>query len=102
VTITVRYSDEDLTAAGGSPENLVLAHYNEATGKWNTHETAVNSVDRTLSATATHLGTWTILAKSPQDGLASWIGIVIGIATVLGVGVVLVKSIAVERLDQAP
>ncbi len=54
VTITVKYSDEDLAAAGGAAKNLVLAHYNEATGKWNTHETAVDSADRTLSATTTH------------------------------------------------
>jgi len=102
VTITVKYSDEDLAAAGGAAKNLVLAHYNEATGKWNTHETAVDSADRTLSATTTHFCTWVILAKSPPDSAASGIGVVIGIVAVLGVGVVLVKSIAVKRLGQAP
>ncbi len=99
VTITVKYSDEDLAAAGGAPKNLVLAHYDETTGKWNTYETAVNSADRTLSTTTTHFSTWAILAKttSAANGLPLWFWVyyaVLGAVVVMGAGVVLMKSIA--------
>jgi PKD repeat protein len=102
VTITVKYSDEDLAAAGGAPENLVLANYNEATGKWNIVETTLNKTDRSLSATTTHFSTWAILVKTSSGGLALWIRIVIGLAAALAVGAVLVKSVAVELLNRAP
>jgi PKD repeat protein len=96
VTITVTYSDEDLALAGDDPENLVLAHYNENTGRWITHETKLNGADRTLSATTTHFGTWAILAKSPSRGLSLWIQVIMGIAIALGLGIAAGKCISVE------
>jgi PKD repeat protein len=102
VTVTVKYSDEDVAAAGGKPKNLVLAYYNNATGEWNVLETSLNTIDKTLTVTTTHLSTWAILAKTSPGRLASWLWIVIGIVAALGVGVVVVKSIAVGPLGQAP
>jgi len=40
--------------------------------------------------------------KTSSDVPTSWIEIVIGIVVALGLGVVLAKSITVERLDRAP
>ena len=87
VTITVKYSDEDVAAAGGDPTKLALAYYDEAAAEWKMLDTTVNTADKTLSATTTHFSTWAILAKSPSEGLASWIWIVIGIAAAAGVGI---------------
>jgi len=88
VTITVRYSDEDVAAAGEDPSNLVLAYYDEAAAEWKMLDTTINTTDKTLSATTTHFSTWAILAKSPSEGLAAWIWIVIGIVGAAGAGIV--------------
>jgi len=40
--------------------------------------------------------------KTSSDVPTSWIEIVIGVVVALGLGVVLAKSITVERLDRAP
>ena len=103
VTVTVRYSDEDVAAAGGNPENLVLAYYSEATGKWNVLETSLNTIDKTLIVTTTHLsGTWAILAKTSSDGLASWWWIVIGVAATLILGTGIWMFISVRESNQRP
>jgi PKD repeat protein len=102
VTITVRYSDGDMNQAGGSPENLILAYYNEATGKWSLQETTFNGTNKSLSTTTTHFSTWAILVKTPSSGLALWIRIVIGLAVALAVGVVVVRAITVELVKKVP
>lgn len=102
VTINVKYSDEDLAAAGGAPENLVLAYYNEATGKWNIVETTLNMPERSLSVTTTHFSTWAVLAKTSPGGLASWIQIVIGVVASLVAGIVIWKSISLRESNQVP
>jgi PKD repeat protein len=86
VTITVKYSEEDMAAARGDPANLVLAYFNEATGKWDILDTTLNRTDQSLSVTTTHFSTWAILARSPSGGLPPWTGMVIGFAAVLAAG----------------
>ena len=102
VTITVSYSDGDMDQAGDSPENLILAYYNEATGKWSLQETTFNGTNKSLSTTTTHFSTWAILVKTASSGLALWIRIVIGIAAALAVGIVVVRAITVERMNKVP
>ena len=102
VTVTVRYSDEDMAAAGDNPEDLVLAYYNEATGEWATLETTRDTAKGILSVTTTHLSTWSILVKTSSDGLVSWIQIVIGIVATLVAGVVIWKSVSFRQPDQVP
>ena len=63
VTITVRYSYEDLAAAGGEPSSLVLAYYDEAAAEWKMVDTTINTTDKTLSATTTHFSTWAVLEE---------------------------------------
>jgi hypothetical protein len=63
VTVIVKYSDDDVAAAGGNPDDLVLAYYDEAAGKWTELDTIVNLNDRTLSTTADHLSSWMVLAR---------------------------------------
>jgi len=86
--ITVKYSEADAAAAGGNPNRLVLAYWDETAGCWKELKTSVGTANMTLSASTTHLSTWAVLAKSPSEGLASWIWIVIGIAAAAGAGMV--------------
>jgi ligand-binding sensor domain-containing protein len=92
ITITVKYSQEDVDAAGGDPNNLVLAYYDEAAGEWKTLDTMVNTSDKILSATTTHLSTWAVLAKAAEsNGAPFWIWIIVGVgvAAVVAVGLVI-------------
>jgi hypothetical protein len=88
VTITVKYTDEDVAAAGGDPNNLVLAYYDEGSGQWVTLDTTVNTEEMTVSATTTHFSQWAILGKSvaSSGGFAVWAWVVIaaGAVAVLG------------------
>jgi hypothetical protein len=87
VTITVKYSDEDV--AGGDPTKLALAYYDEAAVEWKTLDTTVNTTDKTLSATTTHLSTWAVLAKAAEgNGMPLWVWVVggIGVAGVAAIG----------------
>ena len=97
VAITVKYSDEDVAAAGGDLNDLVLAYYNEATGKWKVDDTTLNRTDRSLSVTTTHFSTWAVLAKTSSDGLASWQWVIIGLAAVLAAGIVMWKLIPARQ-----
>jgi hypothetical protein len=87
VIITVNYTEDDVAAAGGDANDLVLAYYDEESSEWVTLDTTVNLEEMTVSATTTHFSTWAILAKSPSEGLAAWIWIVIGIAAAAGAGI---------------
>ena len=72
--ITVKYSEADLAAAGGDPNKLVLAYWDEAAGEWKPLETTVDTDDMTLSVSTKHLSTWAVLAKttSASKGLPNW------------------------------
>jgi internalin A len=96
ITITVKYSQEDVDAAGGDPNNLVLAYYDEAAGEWKTLDTMVNTSDKILSATTTHLSTWAVLAKAAEsNGAPFWIWIIVGVGAVavIGVGVSVLRRL---------
>jgi anti-sigma-K factor RskA len=97
MTITVKYSDEDVAAAGGNPSKLVLAYYDEESGEWVTLDTTVNTTDMTLSATTTHFSTWAVLAKAAEgNGAPFWIWIIVGIGAVAVVagGILLSRRMA--------
>ena len=89
-TITVKYSAADLAAAGGDPNRLVLAYWDQSAGKWQALKTSVDTTDMTLSASTTHLSTWAVTAKttSGSNGLPPWAWVVIGITAVLVIGIV--------------
>jgi branched-chain amino acid transport system substrate-binding protein len=97
VTITVKYTDEDVEAAGGNPSKLVLAYYDEAVGEWQTLDTTVNTIDKTLSANTTHLSTWAVLAKAADsNGAPIWIWIIVGLGAVAVIagGIILSRRMA--------
>jgi len=82
-TITVKYSEEDVVAAG-DPENLVLAYWDEAAGEWKTLETLVDTANTTLSASTTHVGTWAVLGRRATDSgwLPTWVWAIFGIGAI--------------------
>jgi len=88
ITITVKYSEADLDAAGGDPNRLVLAYWDDVAGEWEALKTSVDNANMTLSASTTHLSTWAVLAKttSASTGLPVWVLVVIGLAAVLVMG----------------
>jgi hypothetical protein len=100
-TITVRYSEADVAAAGGDPNRLVLAYWDETAGKWKPLKTSVDAAKMTLSASTTHLSTWAVLGKttSASNGLPLWIWAIIGMVAVLaaGTGIYLVAKRAARR-----
>ena len=49
VTVTVKYSDEDVAAAGGGSRETGSGYYNEATGKWNIRRYHPQQMDRSLT-----------------------------------------------------
>jgi hypothetical protein len=102
VTVTVRYADEDMAAAGDARENLVLAYYHEALGKWTFLDTAFDGTNKSLSATTTRFSTWAILVKTSSDMPTSWIQIVIGVVATLVAGIVIWKSISLRESKQVP
>jgi PKD repeat protein len=101
-TITLKYSDEDLAAAGGDPGNLVLAYYNAATDKWTLTEAAFNGTNKTMSTTATQFNTWAILVKTDSGGLALWAKILIAMASAVAVGLVIWRAFSVKQPEPWP
>ncbi len=102
-TITVKYSEADVVAAGGDPENLVLAYWDEAAGEWKILDTRVDTAEMTLTASTTHLSTWAVMvapASVHEQGIALWIWIVAGIGGALIAGVVLVKCLSVKLVHR--
>lgn len=87
-TITVKYSEADVAAAGGNPSRLVLAYWDEAAGKWKALKTSVDTANMTLSASTSHLSTWAVVARttSGSTGLPLWSWVVIGLAAFAVVG----------------
>jgi len=97
VTITVKYTEEDVEAAGGNPSKLVLAYYDEAVGEWQTLDTTVSTIDKTLSANTSHLSTWGVLVEAAEgNGTPFWVWIIVGfvaVAVVAG-GIILSRRMA--------
>jgi hypothetical protein len=83
VTIVVKYSDADVEAAGGAPNLLTLARYDEAAGDWVVLDTTVDTANKTLTAQTGRFSMWMILAKTKGGGLPAWVWIVIGLGVVV-------------------
>ena len=62
-TICVAFTAEDVVAAGGDAENMVLQYYDEALAAWVDLETTV--VDSRVCATVTHLTVFALAVRVP-------------------------------------
>jgi len=80
-TITVRYTDADLAAAGGDPSLLALSRYDEATGQWVIIPTTLDAPAKALSAATDQFSQWMVVAASPESSASSsWpiMGVLLG------------------------
>ncbi|MFC1944923.1 PQQ-binding-like beta-propeller repeat protein [Chloroflexota bacterium] len=74
ITITVKYSEEDIAVAGGDPNLLMLARYNDDVGEWVILPTMVDTIAQNLIVTTDELSLWVILIKEPLADLSVIIG----------------------------
>jgi hypothetical protein len=85
-TVTVRYIDDDLKAAGGTPSRLAIARWDADRGQWTLLPTAVDTGQRTLTATTNRLGTFQVMGSeqppAPPQGRIPWPDALVTIAMV--------------------
>jgi len=67
-TVTVTYSADDLTAAGGDTAKLKLAYFDAAQNTWVILPTEVNVGRTTLTTSTNHLSVWTVMVSSSTTG----------------------------------
>ena len=80
-TVIIKYSHEDVIAAGGDPHLLALARYNESVDEWIVLTTAVDASAGTLTTTTDGFSIWAVLARDSFQGfttsssrsMSSWI-----------------------------
>ncbi|MDM7998888.1 MAG: PKD domain-containing protein [Dehalococcoidia bacterium] len=87
IALWVEYSESDAADAGGDPDNLALAYWDEATAQWKIVDTEANTSKMALVAYTAHLSTWAVLAEvTPADsgGIPPlvWLLCLIGVAAV--------------------
>ena len=69
-TVRVKYSADDLTAAGGDASLLKLSYWDAAQNKWMILPTQVDAQGMTLTATTNHLSVWSVMVSSPTSTAA--------------------------------
>jgi hypothetical protein len=63
-TVKVKYSADDLAAAGGDASQLKLSYWDAVQGQWVILPTQVNTQDTTLTTTTNQLGIWAVMVSS--------------------------------------
>jgi len=63
-TVQVKYSADDLAAAGGDATQLKLAYWDAGQGQWVILPTQVNTQDMTLTTTSNYLNIWAVMVSS--------------------------------------
>lgn len=89
VTITIEYSEKDVAAAGGNPQQLILSRYDEESGEWIALPTTVDTTAKTLSATTSKFSRWIVMAEETHFSLPWWIWLVIGIGIAIIAGIII-------------
>ncbi|WP_292368852.1 hypothetical protein [Methanoregula sp. UBA64] len=70
-TVTVTYSADDLTGAGGDTSKLKLSYYDAAQNAWVILPTQVDAGKTTLTTTTNHLSVWAVMISSSTTGSAT-------------------------------
>jgi len=104
-TITVKYTQTELDAAGGDASRLKLARWDEAQGEWSVLKTTVDEQAMTLTAETDQLSIWAVVVGGVSSSgtiaigtmeLNMWIVIGGGAGVVLVI-VLLIYFLAVRR-----
>ena len=65
ITITVKYTDDDVATAGGNPYNLEIMYYDTSLDAWTGLLTTIDLVAKTATARVTHLTAFALVAQQP-------------------------------------
>jgi hypothetical protein len=64
--ITIKYSPKDLEVTGSTPEQLVIARYDNLENKWIFMPTALDTAAGTLTTTTNRLSIWAVMTMEGQ------------------------------------
>ncbi len=70
-TVTVKYTQADLSKAEGDASRLRLARWDQAQNQWSVLETKVDTGATTLSTDTNQLSIWAVMVGSPQQGVTA-------------------------------
>jgi hypothetical protein len=90
IVVTLHYTHDDIPA-GVNESSLIVALYNESSGRWEYIDGDVNTIANTITFTVNHFTTFAIQTppiKSGSAGLGAWVIIVIIFAVVIILGLV--------------
>jgi hypothetical protein len=93
-TITVKYSPDDLSKAGGNASKLKLMLWSPATNQWVPLKTKVDSKATTLSATSNQMGIFAVAVGTASSGI-NWM--IIGIVAVVVIIIALAAWLLLSR-----
>ena len=85
-TVTVKYTEDDLSKANGKANLLVLMRWNAGTNQWVVDATKVNTKTSTLSANDNAMGIWAVaVGTAPASSGINWIviGSIIAVAIII-------------------
>jgi hypothetical protein len=73
-TVTVKYTEDDLSKANGNANQLVLMRWNAGTNHWVVDATKVNTKTSTLSVSDNSMGIWAVaVGAAPTSSGINWI-----------------------------
>jgi hypothetical protein len=93
-TITVKYTADDLSKAGGNASKLKLMLWNQGTSQWVPLKTKADSKATTLSATSNQMGIFAVAVGTSSSGI-NWM--IIGIIAVVVIIVALAAWLLLSR-----
>ena len=64
VTITIPYTESEVTVLGGNESNLILASWSEEKQEWESLSTTVDATNNTLTAIATHFSVFALIVPT--------------------------------------
>lgn len=94
VRICIEYTEEDVAAAGGDPQQLRLAYYDESAGEWVALATVLDAESGMVCAEVDHLSEWAVIGVQPSS-MPPWWALLA--ASTLLIGSVLVFLLVIQH-----
>ena len=93
-TITVKYSSDDLSKAGGNASKLTLMLWKQGTSQWVALKTKVDTTATTLSTTSNQMGIFAVAVGTSASSGINWmiIGVIAVVVIIIAVVVFLLMS----------
>ena len=102
IRICVEYTDDDVAAAGGEPQLLKLAYYDEIASEWVVLDTRVDTDTGIACADTNHLSEWAILASIPGASPPLWFWLIVALEVIgiIALSVVIVRRLRLKRAEE--